>query len=151
MGGGAGGGGGHGQRKLSFPFKLKPWKNPKPQTSITKWRSIVLDGSVCCPSDAFGFCPHLVEQSRRHVIPEERGSPTHSTMPITFHRRVKRPEQQSLWEQLKWRGGTGRPLTSPGNEQPITPCDISHLLLELVTPFTVPEGRGGGGGGAPSI
>lgn len=64
-----------------------------------------------------------------------------SNMPITFYQRIKRPAQVALWEQLDPQGNTRRHLTSPSNEEPITPCDISHHLLELVTQFTVPEGQ----------
>lgn len=63
-----------------------------------------------------------------------------SNMPITFYRHIKRPAQVALWEQLEQQGNTRRRLTSPSNEQPVTLCDISHHLLELETPFAVPEG-----------
>lgn len=44
----------------------------------------------------------------------------------------------ALWEQLEQQGKTSAASNERGNEQPITPCDISHHLLQLVTPFTVP-------------
>lgn len=72
----------------------------------------------------------------------EEGNPADSNMPITFYQRMKRPAQVALWEQLEQRGNTRRRLTSPSNEQPVTPCDISLHLLELgVTQFAVPEGQ----------
>lgn len=64
-----------------------------------------------------------------------------SYMPITFYQRIKRQVQLALWEQLDQQGNTQRHLTSPSNEESVEPCDISHHLLERVTPFTVPEGQ----------
>lgn len=62
-----------------------------------------------------------------------------SKMPITFYQHIKQPAQVAVWEQLDQRGNTPRRLTSPSNEERITPCDISHHLLEAVTHFKVPE------------
>lgn len=71
----------------------------------------------------------------------EEGNPKDSNMPITLYQRIKRPSQMALWDQLDQQGNTSRHLTSQSNEEPIAPCDISHHRLEVVTPFTVPEGQ----------
>lgn len=60
---------------------------------------------------------------------------------MTLYLRIICQQHEALWEQLSRQGNAGRHRTSPSNEETIAPRDNKHLRLELVTPFTVPEGQ----------